>query len=343
MHHMVTIKQIADICGVSRGTVDRVLNNRGHVKPEKCKLILEAAKMLNYTINPAGRALMAWRKKPTVAIILPSRGIRFFDDVIDAMKQMESKYKFFGLKVIWCLLSGYNVKEQCDAIDKLKPDINALIINPINDIQVKERINQFIKDNIFVVTINNDIEDVAEHQYVGSDYVNGGQTAAALMKMIHLKDKCNIGIILGSMNILGHQQRLNGFRSVIENISNFEIIDVQEDNDDDFCAFECVVNMLQQHKNINAMFFASSGGAYGACRAILSLHKEQDLTVVAFDTIPGIIEMMHKGVVNAAIYQHPRQQGQHSMQIVCDYLINGIKPDHNKHIMKNDIRILQNV
>ena len=51
---MVTIKQIADICGVSRGTVDRVLNNRGHVKPEKCKLILEAAKMLNYTINPAG-------------------------------------------------------------------------------------------------------------------------------------------------------------------------------------------------------------------------------------------------------------------------------------------------
>ena len=340
---MVTIKQIADMCGVSRGTVDRVLNNRGNVKPDKQKLILDMAKKLNYIPNPAGRALVSRRSNPTVGVILPSKGIRFFDDVIDAMKQSEDKYKLFGLNVIWHITEGYNVDIQCEIMDELKPKINALIINPINDIQVKEKINQFIKDNIFVVTINNDIEDAAEHQYVGSDYINGGQTAAALMKMIHIKNKCNIGIILGSMNILGHQQRLNGFRSVIENISNFEIIDVQEDNDDDFYAFERTISMLKQHENINAMFFASSGGAYGACRAILSLHKEQDLTVVAFDTIPGIIEMMHKGVVNAAIYQHPRQQGQHSMQIVYDYLINGIKPDHNMHIMKNDIRILQNV
>ena len=32
---MVTIKQLAELCGVSRGTVDRVLNNRGKVNPEK--------------------------------------------------------------------------------------------------------------------------------------------------------------------------------------------------------------------------------------------------------------------------------------------------------------------
>ena len=30
---MVTIKQIAELCGVSRVTVDRVLNDRGNVKP----------------------------------------------------------------------------------------------------------------------------------------------------------------------------------------------------------------------------------------------------------------------------------------------------------------------
>ena len=56
---MVTIKQIADLCGVSRGTVDRVLNNRGNVKPEKRELILEMAKKLHYRPNPAGKALAA--------------------------------------------------------------------------------------------------------------------------------------------------------------------------------------------------------------------------------------------------------------------------------------------
>ena len=31
---MVTMKKIAELCNVSRGTVDRVLNGRGKVKPE---------------------------------------------------------------------------------------------------------------------------------------------------------------------------------------------------------------------------------------------------------------------------------------------------------------------
>ena len=35
---LVTIKEIAELCGVSRGTVDRVLNHRGNVKSEKKNL-----------------------------------------------------------------------------------------------------------------------------------------------------------------------------------------------------------------------------------------------------------------------------------------------------------------
>ena len=44
---MVTIKQIAELCGVSRGTVDRVLNGRGKVKAEKAALVRAMAEKLN--------------------------------------------------------------------------------------------------------------------------------------------------------------------------------------------------------------------------------------------------------------------------------------------------------
>lgn len=47
---MVTIKQIAELCGVSRGTVDRVLNGRGKVKPEKNASCVKWPK--NFTIIP---------------------------------------------------------------------------------------------------------------------------------------------------------------------------------------------------------------------------------------------------------------------------------------------------
>ena len=46
----MTIKEIARICGVSRGTVDRVVNNRGKVKPETEALILKTIEEMGYTM-----------------------------------------------------------------------------------------------------------------------------------------------------------------------------------------------------------------------------------------------------------------------------------------------------
>ena len=46
---MATIKQISELSGVSRGTVDRVLNGRGHVSPEKERLVRSIAEQVGYT------------------------------------------------------------------------------------------------------------------------------------------------------------------------------------------------------------------------------------------------------------------------------------------------------
>lgn len=45
----VTIQQIADKAGVSRGTVDRALNNRGRIAPEVAEKIRNIAEELGYT------------------------------------------------------------------------------------------------------------------------------------------------------------------------------------------------------------------------------------------------------------------------------------------------------
>ena len=45
---MATIKEIAALAGVSRGTVDRVLNDRGAVNPETAEKIRKIAKELDY-------------------------------------------------------------------------------------------------------------------------------------------------------------------------------------------------------------------------------------------------------------------------------------------------------
>ena len=48
MARKVTINMVAERAGVSRGTVDRVLNQRPHVKPELYDRIVKAMKELGY-------------------------------------------------------------------------------------------------------------------------------------------------------------------------------------------------------------------------------------------------------------------------------------------------------
>ena len=215
-----------------------------------------------------------------------------------------------------------------------------MIISPINDPLIIKKINEFVDAGIFVITVNTDVSKSHRHCYVGSNYINGGETAGALLKMIG-PAKANIGIIMGSSKVLGHKQRLNGFKNNIKHTANFNIIDVQENEDDDILSYDKTKNMLETYPHINVLFIVAAG-VYGACRAAIACNR-QDITILAFDTVPTTIDMLKKGVIKAVIYQHPYRQGQRSMQIVFEYLVNGIKPDRKMYIMKNEIKILENL
>lgn len=63
-------KQIAEMAGVSRGTVDRVLNNRGSVNANTAARVREIAEKLNYKPNKAGLMLAAQKKNLKIGVIL---------------------------------------------------------------------------------------------------------------------------------------------------------------------------------------------------------------------------------------------------------------------------------
>ena len=56
MAKRITINTIAERAGVSRGTVDRVLNGRPHVKPEIAERVLRTMRELGYAPPRAEQA-----------------------------------------------------------------------------------------------------------------------------------------------------------------------------------------------------------------------------------------------------------------------------------------------
>ena len=164
---MVTIKKIAELCGVSRGTVDRVLNGRGRVKPETAEAVMNMVKQLGYKPNPAGKALAARRHRPIVGVILNSEGNAFFDEIIRGIETAESRYQIYGIQLTMRLMKGYDVEAQLALIAELEAiPVSGLIISPINDKRIADAINALVDKGVFVVTVNNDVQGCRRQCYV---------------------------------------------------------------------------------------------------------------------------------------------------------------------------------
>lgn len=315
---MATIKEIAELAGVSRGTVDRVLNNRGSVNEETAEKIRAIIKQLNYKPNPAGIALAAQKKKYLIGIILFSKKNPFFDDVMRGLSDKAEELALYGCEISVKRVA-YHPQAQLSAIKAcIKEGVQGLIITPYNDEEIRDELNQLIRGGIPVITVNSDAEDVHRLAYVGSNYYHSGEAAAALMKLV-TSGPVRIGIINGDNQILCHTQRLSGFEKTLAEDSRFQILCREECFDDDKKSYGLVLEMLEKYPDINAFYFTAAG-VYGGCRAIAESAPDKDLKVITFDDVPTTVEMMKKNIITATICQEPYWQGSKSLELLFSCL-----------------------
>ncbi|MDL2301445.1 LacI family DNA-binding transcriptional regulator [Lachnospiraceae bacterium OttesenSCG-928-D06] len=338
---MTTIKEIAALAGVSRGTVDRVLNNRGNVNPETAKRIREIITVLDYKPNKAGLVLAAQKKHIKIGVIMFSLDNPFFEDVLKGLKDKSQELEGYNCTVIVKHVK-LDVTEQLEAIAQLIAEgVSGIALTPCNDDRIRKQINSLHKKGIPVVTFNTDIEDCKRIAYVGSHYRKSGETAAGFMHLI-THGKANIGIITGSSNILCHTERIAGFTNVLHQLSpDYHIVEIIENHDDEFESYEQTHKMLTRHPEINALFFAAAG-VYGGCRGVTNLGLK-NIPILTFDKVPTTIELINQGLICATICQQPRLQGSKPLDILFDYLSTGVLPEKEYHYVAIDIRIRENI
>ena len=81
---MISSLELARLCGVSQGTVDRALHARSGISPATRKRILLAAEKHGYIPNPSARELMGMAESSVVGLLLPDWSLRtpFFMDLV---------------------------------------------------------------------------------------------------------------------------------------------------------------------------------------------------------------------------------------------------------------------
>ncbi len=129
-----TIKEIAAKLGISRGTVDRVIHNRGKVSPEVRAQVMKVIDELDYRPNRAGRMLAAAKQPRRIGAVFPGIGNEFFDEVVRGMEDAAAEYEDLGFSLVTCPVKGYDPDEHLKAIESLVEDgVDGLLAATVQD------------------------------------------------------------------------------------------------------------------------------------------------------------------------------------------------------------------
>ena len=333
---MATIKEIAELAGVSRGTVDRVLNNRGEVNAQTAARVMEIVKALDYKPNKAGIALAVRKKKYKIGVVLFSENNPFFDEVMDGVEAKAIELEDYGISTITKRVE-FDVDAQINAIEELLEEgINGLLLAPYNHERIRETIDRIVEKQIPVVTVNTDIEGSKRMAYVGSDYFQSGRMAAGLFGLL-TQGNTELAVITGSSNILCHSERIRGLCEVLETeYPNIQIAEVVENHDDEFESYALTKQILEEYPKLDALFFTAAG-VKGGCKAVIESRRK--VKVITFDEVPSTLEMLRKGVISVTIGQQPFRQGAKSLSILFEYLSTGIVPRESDCIIDLTMKI----
>lgn len=155
----VTIKEIASMCGVSPGTVDRALNNRPGISERTKKKILKMVKKLNYHPDHMARSL-AMGRTMTLGVVLFDLYNRSFAQLMNAI---ELKSRELGYYVHLVLTEKDKENEKRCIENLVSRKVDGIILFTVNK---GEEYNQYLKSlNIPIVTIFNHLSD--DWQYIG--------------------------------------------------------------------------------------------------------------------------------------------------------------------------------
>jgi LacI family transcriptional regulator len=330
----VTIKDIAKLAGVSRGTVDRVINGRGNVAPEVEKKIIKIASELGFEKNIIASTL-ASNKQYRIAIVTPDpNSDPFWAQPREGMFNALELVKHYGIKVDFFDFNLFKKDEFCMQMENAilsRPD--AIMTAPTFTQESIDYMEQAERQNIPFLTINTEIKHQDILCYVGQNSFHSGYLAGRLFYLRLQPGDEIIAINLGHRlsNAQHYFDKVEGLKSYIQQ-HNMQSNPVYFYEFEDFGIYEKLNKFWSDikavHPKMKAIFFTNSR-AYKIVD-ILTDEECKQYHIVGFDLIAPNIKHIKGGKIDFIINQNPFQQG---------YL--GILNFVNHYVLKKQIRQIQ--
>ncbi|MEW9617895.1 LacI family DNA-binding transcriptional regulator [Shinella sp. S4-D37] len=199
---------MARLAGVGIATVDRVLNERGGVKPETARKVIVAAQQLEL----ARRLPNPYRKRLRVAVIFPPPVTQFFRRVNEAVLQIAS--------TLDREVTLHRIFADPDSLTEVAAQIqnstaDAFVVYASELPKTVEAVRTASAGGRPVVTFVNDMSDSGRLAYTGIDNNAAGRTAGYFAARM-TSQPGPVVVLYRGPDYSVHRQRLHGFETALK-------------------------------------------------------------------------------------------------------------------------------
>lgn len=336
----VTIKQIAEMAGVHRSTVDKVLHNREGVSDPVRKRVQKIIDECNYQANPIGKALKMQSKELKIGVILLQ---------VDALpylrKGIESEleqFLTFQVKLLFEEVSFSDVNRQVELMQRFREEkVNGIIISPVNAPETVQEINLCKEQNIPVVTVNTDVKGSERLCFIGQDGFKAGRIAGRLMgEFLNGKGKVAVFTSDGdNRQSFPFGTREGGFRQVImENYPDIDLMSSICTQEDPNLIMKEMRQLCETGMDLDGVFITCSG--VKGVGDVLRWYDKKNIRLICYESYPEILELMKEDIVDATLDSGIKEQGRKALEVLLDYLIYDKKPQR-KHLYSESMILVK--
>jgi len=322
MGNRPTIQMVAELAGVSRGTVDRVLNDRPHVNGEVRQRVLEAMRQLGY-ISPREvyrRQADAAIRPLTLGVLLPNWEGQFRAEVSQGLRRACEELEESNVRVLIRRCETDLTQEAVDLLEAMRAGgAEGFAVCAVNDPAIQGWISARVEEGLPCVTFNSDLPESGRACFVGQDIRQAGRVAAGLL----CKCVSGRGPVLataGNLKFDGHRQRLDGFRERLAELGfPAERVLIRETYNDYETTLRVVSETLAEEPGLRGVYMANFSVS-GCCAAIQRAGRAGQVHVVCHDINETVRQLVRAGAVDFTIPQDLRRQGYAPLLLLRDLL-----------------------
>lgn len=324
----VRISDIARQAGVSTGTVDRVIHNRGEVSAETRSRVMRILEELNYEPDIFASALALKRVLKFTAIIPESSEVnKFWAIPNEGLDQAINEIKTFGVSLEKRFYPYHNKEayiRQLEDVISNKPD--GVILTPIFVDATHFYLRKFDELKIPVVFLNTQIDNFQNLAFVGQDSYRSGMVAANMFDFGLGRD-VEIFIVNifrekgGNVHILKREQGFRDFfmKKYGECCKNVFTINVNCQDSTE------VDNILKQNLKIGDSgsltrgVFVTNSRVFIVADFIFRMNIK-NVRLIGYDLLDINVKFLKEGTIDFLISQNPFEQGYRSLMTLFNKL-----------------------